>query len=377
MGPGAARHDASRARRDLGRDESRDRRAAHGRLSRASASTTTASRATTSSARSARWSKQYQASETEPIEAMDSLIDWLPENIPPETGDHGRARRLPPRQHDLPSDRAAHPRGARLGALDARRSARRLRLPLHELAHPAGTVPRHRRASTSPRSASRRRASTCDAIASAPAATRDRSGALELLPGLQPVPHRRDPAGHRQARGRRHRGERSTRSTPARARGRWPSSAGNWSEVDGRKFSEESSMNFDYSPKVQELRKQRHGVHGRARLSRTSTSGTSALRSDKRWEPVPIIEELKPKARAAGPVEPVAAEVARRHAHQPRVRAALRDHGPRALGAGGLQLLGARHRQHGDARSSYGTPEQIKAVAASRCSKARSARPSR
>lgn len=30
----------------------------------------------------ARWSKQYRASETETIEAMDRLIDWLPENIP-------------------------------------------------------------------------------------------------------------------------------------------------------------------------------------------------------------------------------------------------------------------------------------------------------
>ena len=34
----------------------------------------------------ARWSTQYRASETEPIEAMDRLIDWLPKNIPPETG---------------------------------------------------------------------------------------------------------------------------------------------------------------------------------------------------------------------------------------------------------------------------------------------------
>jgi aminoglycoside phosphotransferase (APT) family kinase protein len=34
----------------------------------------------------ARWSKQYQASETESIEAMDNLIAWLPHNIPPETG---------------------------------------------------------------------------------------------------------------------------------------------------------------------------------------------------------------------------------------------------------------------------------------------------
>lgn len=34
----------------------------------------------------ARWTKQYQASETEPIEAMNNLIAWLPKNIPPETG---------------------------------------------------------------------------------------------------------------------------------------------------------------------------------------------------------------------------------------------------------------------------------------------------
>src|SRR5688572_31305716 len=33
-----------------------------------------------------RWSKQYRASETQRIEAMDHLIDWLPNNIPPEAG---------------------------------------------------------------------------------------------------------------------------------------------------------------------------------------------------------------------------------------------------------------------------------------------------
>ena len=30
-----------------------------------------------------RWTKQYKASETEKIDAMDALIDWLPNNIPP------------------------------------------------------------------------------------------------------------------------------------------------------------------------------------------------------------------------------------------------------------------------------------------------------
>jgi len=35
----------------------------------------------------ARWSKQYQASITEPIDAMDRLIDWLPAHIPPSARD--------------------------------------------------------------------------------------------------------------------------------------------------------------------------------------------------------------------------------------------------------------------------------------------------
>jgi aminoglycoside phosphotransferase (APT) family kinase protein len=36
-----------------------------------------------------RWSKQYIASETEPIDAMQRLIEWLPQHMPAETG--GRA----------------------------------------------------------------------------------------------------------------------------------------------------------------------------------------------------------------------------------------------------------------------------------------------
>ncbi len=35
----------------------------------------------------ARWSKQYEASETEPIQAMHRLIDWLPRHTPPDTGE--------------------------------------------------------------------------------------------------------------------------------------------------------------------------------------------------------------------------------------------------------------------------------------------------
>ena len=92
-----------------------------------------------------RWSKQYRASETQRIEAMDKLIDWLPKNIPPEAGTsvvHGDFRL---------DNTIFHPSEARiLAVLDWElstlgRSARRFRLPLHELAHPAGQVSRHRR----------------------------------------------------------------------------------------------------------------------------------------------------------------------------------------------------------------------------------------
>ena len=43
----------------------------------------------------ARWSKQYRASETERIPAMDNLMEWLRRNIPPQTSDgivHGDFR---------------------------------------------------------------------------------------------------------------------------------------------------------------------------------------------------------------------------------------------------------------------------------------------
>jgi aminoglycoside phosphotransferase (APT) family kinase protein len=37
-----------------------------------------------------RWSKQYQASITQPIEEMDRLIEWLPANIPPSARDESK-----------------------------------------------------------------------------------------------------------------------------------------------------------------------------------------------------------------------------------------------------------------------------------------------
>jgi aminoglycoside phosphotransferase (APT) family kinase protein len=89
-----------------------------------------------------RWTKQYRASETERIEGMENLIEWLPKNIP--AGDettivHG----------DYRLDNVIfHPTEPRiLAVLDWELSTlghphRGLRVPLHDLAAHAGRVPR-------------------------------------------------------------------------------------------------------------------------------------------------------------------------------------------------------------------------------------------
>ena len=86
--------------------------------------------------------------------------------------------------------------------------------------------------------------------------------------------------------------------------------------------------------------------------TRTKRCSAQQIADGDRWQPMPIVEELKPKARAAGLWNLFLPESElRRRADQPRVRAALRDHGPRRrLRARSVQLLGARHRQHGSAR---------------------------
>ena len=107
-----------------------------------------------------RWSKQYRASETEKIDAMERLIDWLPGHIPP-----GGPARLVHGDYRLDNlivakRRAGDRRRARLGIVDARRSARRFLLSPDGLAHAAfGKRRRHRlagRARSRKRSAFRR-----------------------------------------------------------------------------------------------------------------------------------------------------------------------------------------------------------------------------
>jgi acyl-CoA dehydrogenase len=58
-------------------------------------------------------------------------------------------------------------------------------------------------------------------------------------------------------------------------------------------------MDFAYSPKVEELR-QRLLAFMDEHIYPNEHKHFAHVRSDKRWEPVPIIEELKPKARKAG-----------------------------------------------------------------------------
>ena len=84
-----------------------------------------------------RWSKQYRASETEKIDAMERLIGWLPEHIPPSGpprlvhGDYRLDNLI------VAAGRAEYRRRARLGIVDARRSAGRLHLSSDGVAHAA------------------------------------------------------------------------------------------------------------------------------------------------------------------------------------------------------------------------------------------------
>jgi len=58
-------------------------------------------------------------------------------------------------------------------------------------------------------------------------------------------------------------------------------------------------MDFEYSPRVQELRKKLIAFMDE-HIYPNEPKWNAHVRSEKRWTPVPIIEELKPKARKAG-----------------------------------------------------------------------------
>jgi len=58
-------------------------------------------------------------------------------------------------------------------------------------------------------------------------------------------------------------------------------------------------MDFEYSPRVKEMQK-RLTAFMDEHIYPNEPAYYAHTRGDKRWEPVPIIEELKPKARKAG-----------------------------------------------------------------------------
>ena len=107
-----------------------------------------------------RWTKQYLASITEPIEAMDRLIEWLPAHIPASARDDIAGRRSctattgSTTWSSIRPSRASSP----CSTGSCRRSA--IRSPTSATTAcrwhiPPGIVPRHRRPRPSPRSASR------------------------------------------------------------------------------------------------------------------------------------------------------------------------------------------------------------------------------
>ena len=118
-------------------------------------------------------------------------------------------------------------------------------------------------------------------------------------------------------------------------------------------IEESIDMDFEHSPKVKDLA---------ARLARFMDENVYPAEAAFAAE----VEENRKRGNAwvadadhggtegqgarGGTVEPVPARIRpRRRAHQSRIRAAVRDHGPLVDRARGLQLQRARHRQHGSA----------------------------
>ena len=108
-------------------------------------------------------------------------------------------------------------------------------------------------------------------------------------------------------------------------------------------------MNFDIGDKAKEVRDQ-VAAFMEAHVYPNEEEMFAQIDEGDRWQPIPLLEELKAKARAEGLWNLFLPESdLRRRALQPRLRARLRGDGALPLRARGLQLLGAGYRQHGGA----------------------------
>ncbi len=157
-----------------------------------------------------RWSKQYRASETEKIEEMERLMDWLPAHVPPP-----QPPRLVHGDYRLDNMIVAPDSPKVLAVLD---------WELSTLGDPLADFSYHLMQWHMPPSeagtgsligfdlAALGIPALDDYIEAYVTAHRARSPSLSGgLLGLQFLPHRRDPAGHRRPRARRHRHQRGRR----------------------------------------------------------------------------------------------------------------------------------------------------------------------
>ena len=121
-------------------------------------------------------------------------------------------------------------------------------------------------------------------------------------------------------------------------------------------------MDFSHSDKVRDLQERLTPIHGQLMSIRPKPLFTRSWRRTAApaipGSSTKVIEDLKQQGQGGGSVESVPAALrTRRGPHQSRIRAAVRNHGTLAYRARGVQLLGARHRQHGSA-GALCTPEQ-------------------
>ena len=332
-----------------------------------------------------RWSRQYQASETEKIAEMDQLIAWLPAHIPPDdetTIVHGDYR--------LDNLMFAHDEPRILAILD---------WELSTLGHPLADFSYHCMSWHIPPdsfAASRVWISTAlgipDEAAYVQAYCR-RTGRdvaslmrpLGFLPGLQHVPAGGDPAGDRAPGGRRHRVQRhgpGDGGTRAAARGERLALRTTRRLIRRHRtrdrFEGEPAMDFDYSPRVQEMRSRLlafmdEHIYPNERHFHDEIDANR--RAGNAWIPTKIVEELKPaRARRGCGTCSCRAQARARGAVQPRVRAAVRNHGPRVRGAPEVFNCSAPDTGNMEMLVRYGSEEQQGASGSSRCSRARSAR---